>query len=140
MNENIFIDASFWIALRSPKEEFFELAHAIIAKLARLRPKLVTTLLVAGETHAYLSRSRKFRKLVLDDIESNPIFRIEPLMPEDEKAAFAMLRDHDDKAYSLCDALSFSLMARLRIARVLTFDDHFSQVGAFQVIDHPDSV
>lgn len=140
MNSWIFLDASFWIALRTPQESRCDLAHAILAKLRDSRPKFVTSLLVAAETHAFVSRTPRLRNLVLNDIEANPIFRLEPVTPADESGAIQLLRQQKDKSYSLCDAVSFVMMERLGVSRVLTFDDHFGQVGRFEVLDHPDSI
>jgi hypothetical protein len=39
-----------------------------------------------------------------------------------------------DKTYSLCDALSFAVMERLKISRAASFDAHFRQYGKFVVL------
>ena len=45
----------------------------------------------------------------------------------DEARAVALLRAQADKSYSLCDALSFVVMERLRIGDAIAFDRHFRQ-------------
>ena len=45
-----------------------------------------------------------------------------------------LLRAQADKNYSLCDALSFVVMERLRITDALAFDRHFRQYGRVNVL------
>lgn len=69
----------------------------------------------------------------LDRIEAGvcSIVRIEA---DDEKRAIAILRDHDDKLYSFCDALSFVVMERLGINEALAFDRDFRSYGRFTIL------
>ena|ERR1051325_1172553 len=140
MSESIFLDASFWIRFRNPKDSKMEFARAIVAGLAPSRPIFVTTLLVAAETHAYFARNSNLRGRILQDIENSSLLRLEQIRHEDEKEAFHLLRAQTDKSYSLCDAISFTIMKRLKISRALSFDEHFAQTGQFQIIDHPDRI
>ena len=43
--------------------------------------------------------------------------------------AMALLRQRQDKTYSLCDAVSFVLMRQRAIIDALTTDHHFEQEG-----------
>jgi predicted nucleic acid-binding protein len=140
MSEAIFLDASFWIRFRNPKDNKTGMARAIVGKLARSQPIFVTTLLVAAETHAFFARNSNLRARILQDIENSALLRFETVRHEDEKEAVRLLRDRTDKSYSLCDAISFTIMKRLKISRALSFDSHFAQTGLFHIIDHPDLV
>ena len=51
-----------------------------------------------------------------------------------EARAIELVRHHRDKSYSLCDAYSFVVMHRLRIADVIAFDRHFREYGKFAVL------
>jgi uncharacterized protein len=51
-----------------------------------------------------------------------------------EKRAIALVRAHEDKAYSLCDALSFVVMERLRINQAIAFDRHFREYGRITIL------
>jgi predicted nucleic acid-binding protein len=53
---------------------------------------------------------------------------------DDEQSAIAILREHQDKMYSLCDALSFVIMERLDITEAIAFDRHFREYGAFTIL------
>ena len=140
MSEAIFLDASFWIRFRDPKDKKIETARAIVAKLAPSRPIFVTTLLVAAETHAYFARNVKLRSRILEDIQNRALLRLEPIRHADETEALQLLQVQSDKSYSLCDAISFTVMKRLSIERALSLDGHFHQIGKFQIIDHPDAL
>ncbi|HJX65431.1 MAG TPA: hypothetical protein VJ860_15930 [Polyangia bacterium] len=52
----------------------------------------------------------------------------------DEAAAIALVRTHEDKRYSLCDAMSFVVMERLNITDAIAFDRHFAEFGRFALI------
>jgi predicted nucleic acid-binding protein len=134
MSEAVFIDSSFWIALRDAREPGHDFARDLLARLFRQRTLFVLTLPVFGEIHAYFSRSARLRQQVLADFWNNPVARIEAVPFSDLNDAVELLRQHPDKAYSLCDAISFVVMRRLQLRRVLTFDHHFMQFGEFQVV------
>jgi predicted nucleic acid-binding protein len=61
-------------------------------------------------------------------------YRIERVRAADETRAIALVRAHDDKTYSLCDAQSFVVMERLRIKEAIAFDRHFQQYGRFKIL------
>lgn len=49
--------------------------------------------------------------------------------PDQEQAALAWLRRHDERAYSFVDATSFVLMQNLGLHEALAFDGDFSAAG-----------
>jgi predicted nucleic acid-binding protein len=59
---------------------------------------------------------------------------VEHIRRRDEVAAVSILRGHDDKTYSYCDALSFAVMERLGIREAIAFDRHFREYGRFIVL------
>ena len=65
----------------------------------------------------------------LDRIRAETRLRVERITPDDEAAAWAWLRIHDERAYSFVDATSFVLMRRLGIADALAFDGDFAAAG-----------
>ena len=71
------------------------------------------------ETHALLTnRARDGREAglrFLDHIQRG-LCAVAYVTRDDERSAIAILREHQDKMYSLCDALSFVIMERLDIA------------------------
>jgi len=138
MTSAVFLDASFWINFRDEKVRSQPVARRIVADLFRQRVPMVTTLPVFCEIHAYFARSAT-RETILSDLCDNPVVTVEDVFAQDQTEAINILRNHRDKDYSLCDALSFAVMRRLRLTRVLSFDDHFRQFGEFEVIPNKPS-
>ena len=132
--QRVLLDASFWIALRDPREPWHSRARQATMELLKNRTLFVFTTLILAETHAHFCRSRAISAQVLDDAERNPTLHWEPITRADESEAVRLLRDHRDKSYSLCDAISFTLMRRLELNRAAALDEHFRQFGEFEII------
>jgi uncharacterized protein len=130
----VFLDSSFWISLRDERESRHGRAVVVARDLLQQRRHFVITPLIFAETQAYFSRAPRRRLQILDDFEHNPAIACEPLTPPDQAESIRLLRVHRDKSYSFCDAVSFVLMRRLGLKHVATFDDHFRQLGEFEVI------
>lgn len=134
MNNWVFLDATFWIALRDMREPVHSQAVSLTRQLMSMRQGFIYTSYVLAETYAYFSRSLKLRLQILDDAEKNPVMRWEPVLSEDEQEARRLLRSYPDKSFSYCDAVSFVVMRRLGLDRAASFDQHFRQIGGFGVI------
>jgi uncharacterized protein len=134
MNARVLLDASFWIALRDAREPWHSRARGLAQGLLRRRVRFVFTSLILAETLAHFSRSPLMRGQLMDDARANPAMEWEPVPHADELAAFDLLRQHRDKSYSFCDAVSFVLMRRLGLRQAVSFDEHFRQFGEFEII------
>jgi predicted nucleic acid-binding protein len=92
---------------------------------------------VVIETHALIvNRSHGGRAnalAFLDAIEGGGC-QVERVGESDETRAVALLRAHEDKTYSFCDALSFVVMERLNIPEAIAFDRHFAEYGRFALL------
>jgi len=101
------------------------------------RRRLVTTNAVVYEAHALvLNRAREGREAgvrFLDAMESD-ICEVVRVTSEDDARARAILRSHEDKSYSFCDALSFVVMERLGVPEAIAFDRHFREYGKFTLL------
>ncbi len=51
------------------------------------------------------------------------------VQPAEEQRAKEILARHVDKDWTLCDAISFAVLAARRVPRAFTFDHHFQQYG-----------
>jgi predicted nucleic acid-binding protein len=69
----------------------------------------------------------------LDGLDRSGI-TIERIRELDEARAVALVRAHQDKTYSLCDALSFVVMDRLGITEAIAFDRHFREYGRLTIL------
>jgi uncharacterized protein len=131
---SVFVDASFWVALRDARDEQHGLAAAVARHIVERRWRLVSTWMVFAESHAPFARSTARKEQVLRDFTANPLMTLVEVTPADRTEALALLRQHADKDYSLCDAVSFVLIRRLGLLRAAAFDDHFRQFGGFEVL------
>ena len=125
----IFIDSSFFIALRNDRDgrhrEALELAGRLEGQ------PLVTSNHVRGETWTFLRRRVGHGAAVhflntLDDTETVDVLAIGA---ELEARALAWLRKNDERVYSFVDATSFALMRSLKIRQALAFDGDFTAAG-----------
>ena len=127
----VFVDTSGYYASAAADEQRHAEARAILARLAAERVRFFTTLYVLAELHALAitrRRNPRFAFEMLIRIESSAT-TIVPVTADDQAQARILLARHQDKLYSLTDALSFTVMQRLGITRVFTFDRNFAQHG-----------
>jgi predicted nucleic acid-binding protein len=125
----IFVDTSFWVALRNRRDAHHEEAKELLAR--NEGTQLTTTNHVRGETWTYLRHQGGHRASVgfLDVVEQSPRIRVARVSEEAEQRALTWLRQHDEREYSLVDATSFAVMRTLRIHDALAFDGDFSAAG-----------
>lgn len=134
MTKAVFLDASFWVIYRDTEELRQPLAARMVGELFRQKTPMVTTLPVVCEIHAYFARRPVIRETILKELCENPVMMLEEISCEDQRSAREILHANEDKTYSLCDALSFAVMRRLKIHRAASFDKHFRQFGEFEII------
>ena len=132
----VFADSGFWIALRNKGDRFHDRSRQLVQWVAHNKCVLFVTPFIFGETQAFFSRSpTALKRVVLRDFWENPIVKIEQPSFEDQKQAIEILRQQEDKGYSFADAVSFSVMMRMKLPDVISYDRHFQQFGLFNVID-----
>jgi len=125
----IFVDTSFWVALRNRRDGRHDEASELFRRVADRG--LVTSNQVRGETWTFLRRKAGHGSAVgfLDAVERSERIRVVSVEPELETAALRWLRHHDEREYSFVDATSFAVMRSLRIREALAFDGDFSAAG-----------
>lgn len=125
----IYVDTSFWIALRNRRDSDHDDAKWLYRQ--RANAGLVSSNHVRGETWTYLRRKAGHGAAVsfLDMVERSPRLQIVTVEEKQEKEALRWLRQHDEREYSFVDATSFALMRSLKIREVLAFDGDFAAVG-----------
>lgn len=136
----VFVDTGWFVALLLAEDPHHLRAKELFEQAQDEGWILVTTNAVVVETYSVLlSRARDSRRAVMafldevgdDTTQSVAVVRIRAT---DEERAKALVRSHEDKDYSLCDALSFVVMERLRITEAIAFDRHFREYGRFIVL------
>lgn len=129
----IFVDTSFWIALRLRRERHHSDAARLLQRFGD--EPLVTTNHVRGETWTFLNRRVGHAAAVsfLNSLDRSPRLRVVLVTEELEADALRWLRRRDERPYSFVDATSFLLMKSLRIRNVLAFDEDFAAAGFTQL-------
>jgi uncharacterized protein len=125
----IFVDTSFWVALRTADDAHPAEAVALLRRYGDRA--LVTSNHVRGETWTWLNRRRGHAAAVrfLDQLARTSRLRLEFATPEREREALDWLRRRDEREYSFVDATSFAVMRRLAIREAFAFDDDFEAAG-----------
>ncbi|MDB4980002.1 MAG: PilT protein domain protein [Myxococcales bacterium] len=132
----IFVDAGVFYARLALGDEHHREALDFLRQ--NREPRLTTTAVVY-EAHALLLRidrgaaPAQLARRFLDEVEGG-MTRLVHVSRDDHRRAVELIRAHVDKTYSLCDAVSFVVMERLRIGRAASFDHHFRQYGRFEVL------
>jgi uncharacterized protein len=125
----IFVDTSFWVALRNRRDAHHAEALELLEHHAAV--PLVTSNHVRGETWTFLRRRSGHGAAVdfLDAVRNSP--RLEVVFADGgvEDEALRWLRRHDEREYSFVDATSFALMRARRIREALAFDGDFAAAG-----------
>lgn len=96
---------------------------------AQLRPGRIVALAIARG--APLTTALRF----VDAIGSSSEIELLWVSRELHQRAMQLLFDRADKAWSLCDAVSFVVMGDQEITHALTTDRHFDQAGLVRLLD-----
>lgn len=125
----IFVDTSFWFALRRRQDANHDVAVDVLRRHAD--QPLVTTNHVRGETWTLLRRREGHRAALafLDAAASSPRLRVLHADDAAEGAALSWLRQHDEREFSFVDAVSFAVMRQLRLHEAFAFDGDFAAAG-----------
>jgi uncharacterized protein len=125
----IFVDTSFWVALRLRRDAHHRDALALLD--AASSGPLITSNHVRGETWTFLRNRDGHRSAVayLEMLDESSRVRVERVGARLEDEALGWLRRHDERAYSFVDATSFALMRWLRVTEALAFDGDFAAAG-----------
>ncbi len=115
----------------SPRDEHHDEATAIMASLSQTKTRLYTTNFVVAELHALaITRvDRDFAFEVLQLLDRSRDATIVRVAVADEVRAREIIRQYNDKSFSLADATSFAVMERLDLTFAFAFDRHFAQFG-----------
>ncbi len=122
------------IAFRDDRQTHHAEARETVATLSRERARFVGTAFVFAETHTTFARSRAPRERISADFWENPLLNQAEVTHVDHRKAIALLRQHGDKSYPFCDAISFVVMQRLGVKRVAALADHFRQFGGLEMV------
>ena len=127
----VFVDTSAYFAAANRREAAHDRFGSLFWRVVNERWRLFTTNFVLAELHALLlARVDRYVALrVLAEVDASEATTIVRVSAGDEQRARTIIKQYDDKDFSLTDATSFAVMERLRISQVLTLDRNFAQYG-----------
>ena len=125
-------DPSAFLALLDADDANHTRAVNTATDLATRRRPCCMTNYIEAEAHALLLR--KLGRTLARQWLLQPGVSIVRVLPREEERAKEILARHEDKDWSLCDAIAFAVVEGRALAAVFTFDHHFRQYGRFRVI------
>jgi predicted nucleic acid-binding protein len=127
----VFLDASYAIALSARSDHYHERAVELSARLEAEGTRLLTTRAVVLEIGNALAkqRYRQAAAALLSALEEDPNVEIVPLDESLYERAFELYRQRPDKEWGLTDCVSFVVMQARGLTDALTADDHYRQAG-----------
>jgi hypothetical protein len=131
LDDEVFLDTAYAIALSAPTDEYHERALLLADQLEAQGTKLVTTRAVVLEIGNALAKQRYRQASVelLESLEHDPNVEIIPLTEELYERAFDLYRRRPDKEWGITDCISFVVMQDRGLRAALTTDQHFQQAG-----------
>lgn len=139
MRTDVFLDASYAIALSAPSDQLHVRAVSMAQQLEAERTRMLTTQAVLLEIGNALSK-RRYRAAavsLLSSLEIDPSIEIIPVSSELYAEAFDLYRGRLDKEWGLIDCVSFVVMKSRGITEALTADEHFEQAGFRALLREP---
>ena len=126
-----FADTSYWLALELSRDQNHEAALEHWQNLVRTNFSIVTTSYVFDETITYLNSRNYHAKAVEvgENLLLSPTIELVHISENLFFEGWTMFQKHQDKRYSLTDCISFLVMKHKNLEVVLTFDNHFNQIG-----------
>lgn len=132
--EKAFVDTGFWIGFLNRRDQFHKQAKDYF-KVALDTYEIVTSTFIVYETISFINCSLKNHQLAVDfldrieEAQTLGHFNILKVTHGIQEKALTLFKKLDDKDLSFTDCTSFTLMKKEGIAKALTFDVHFEQMG-----------
>jgi len=126
----VFVDSSAWFALKDTKDPHYDAAMQF---LMAFTGKLITTNFVVDETITLTLRNLGYKaaRELGHELWSQKYANVVYISQADQRAAWELFKQHDDKEFSFTDCTSFAVMERMGLLSAFTFDKHFEQTGQF---------
>jgi len=131
MNDKVFLDTAFVVALASPADMYHEKAKRLSRQIERQGVSLVTTRTVLIEIGDAMAehRTRNAGTVILQALEEDDSLTIIQNSEELYRRAFALYTSRTDKEWGMTDCISFVVMTSEKITDALTTDTHYQQAG-----------
>lgn len=131
MENKVFLDTSYLVALAIEKDENHEKALELSLKIEQNEIQIYTTQAIILEIGNSLSKLKYRQSAIglIDFLRSDSSISIITLDTELFDAAFELFSNRSDKEWGLIDCVSFIVMQEQEITDALTADEHFVQAG-----------
>jgi uncharacterized protein len=129
----VFVDTSAIAAVMNETDQYHTQALRGYTHLVENGYSLVLTNFVVAETHALLLNTTRNNALGikwLREVAFTDFTVIRPSKTEEEEA-IQLLSTHQDKLWSMVDAVSFVIMEKFTISYYFSFDEDFRQSGKY---------
>ena len=124
----VFADASYYVALLSPRDQYHHIAVRISGELRR--PVVVTEFVLIEVSNALAATESRTRAVALwNHLRRDPSVTVAAVSSDLLLQGFALYASRSDKAWSLTDCISFATMEQQGLSDALTADHHFEQAG-----------
>ena len=121
-------DASYYVALLSPRDQHHQDAVRISGQLRR--PVVVTEFVLVEVSNALAAVESRGRAVALwTHLENDPSVTVVTLSTEGLSEGRHLYANRLDKHWSLTDCISFVVMQERGLQDALTTDHHFEQAG-----------
>lgn len=131
MRRAVLLDSSAILALVDLSDAQHRPAVRIATQLGKAAHPVFITPAIELEAHALLLR-KVGRVAAREWLLRSGLDVVRPTRDEEEGAR-ELIATHEDKDWSLCDALSFSVITGRKALGAFSFDHHFRQAGRFRV-------
>ncbi len=127
----LFVDASAWYPIAVISHPDHARLAAALTERVRRGMRIVTTNLVVAESHALLVNRAGHDPAVrfLRSARAHPNVVVSSTPELELRALVDWIAPYDDHAFTLADAVSFTVMTERRIRDALTLDRHFAVAG-----------
>jgi uncharacterized protein len=138
MMSKIFVDTSGWGNLIDVSQPYHGLAADIYRNTKQRSQQFITSNYVLAELVALLESPLRIPRVktiaFLKSLKASPTVEILHVDPDIDAEAWTLLEARPDKAWSLVDCSSFSIMQQQNITQALTNDHHFEQAGFIRLL------
>jgi predicted nucleic acid-binding protein len=126
----VFVDTRGFYTALNRRDAHHRDASRLLRRAQREQWLLFTTNFVLAESHA-LILARMGRESAWAFLQAVVTGQTNVIRAEeaDERRSRAIIERYQDKAFSYCDEVGFTVMERLNIQDVIAFDDQFRQYG-----------
>ncbi len=135
---DLFADTSGWGNLVDPIQPYHLLA-ANIYRTARQRGRqVITTNYISAELVTLMTSPLRIPRSAtvafIESLKISPYVEIVHIDEQLDEQAWQLLRNRQDKEWSLADCASFVVMTQRGILEALTSDHHFEQAGFIRLL------